>query len=306
MSDLRRPTARQMEIRNAPELGLLITAPAGCGKTEALALRVRGLIDREEVEYPRRALILTFTNRARENVADRLLEHLSTEEVRRFVTVHNFHGLAARIIKSHGNTIGLDDEWTLPEGDWVAQECRARNLPWQQSALVKSHLQQAKLLTCTDDGIADELQKIGHPLTILIEQKRRDERRLTYDDLPRLADLILGVEAVADLYQEHFRIAIVDEFQDLTLQQLRIVQRICSGRTTYAGDLAQGIYSFTGASPSAVLTSIRREVDREITFSEIPQVFACCSVAGERHGGTDRRSPADALRREALAWRRAG
>ena len=34
------PTAGQLAIRDADELGLLVLAPAGCGKTEALALRV--------------------------------------------------------------------------------------------------------------------------------------------------------------------------------------------------------------------------------------------------------------------------
>ncbi|MDU3273348.1 MAG: UvrD-helicase domain-containing protein, partial [Cutibacterium sp.] len=40
---------------------------------------------------------------------------------------------------------------------------------------------------------------------------------------------------VADLYREHFGALIVDEFQDLTPQQLRIVNRIGYRRTTYAG-----------------------------------------------------------------------
>ncbi|ALN14477.1 UvrD-helicase domain-containing protein [Acidipropionibacterium acidipropionici] len=75
------------------------------------------------------------------------------------------------------------------------------------------------------------------------------EKRLTYDDLPRVAELLLNDDAVASLYRNHFSAVIVDEFQDLTPQQLRIVNRIGLGKTTYAGDLAQGIYSFAGAQP---------------------------------------------------------
>ena len=44
-----KPTDKQLEIRNAPELDVLVVAPAGCGKTEALALRVAGLLERRVV-----------------------------------------------------------------------------------------------------------------------------------------------------------------------------------------------------------------------------------------------------------------
>lgn len=60
----------------------------------------------------------------------------------------------------------------------------------------------------------------------------------------------------------------VDEFQDLTPQQLRIINRIGAGRTTYAGDLAQGIYGFTGAKPEEVYAQITDEVGEVVQLTE--------------------------------------
>ncbi|MBM6622129.1 ATP-dependent helicase [Micrococcaceae bacterium RIT802] len=264
----REPTARQLEIRDAPELGLLVTAPAGCGKTEALALRIKGLIEQGKVSYPRRLLVLTFTNRAKENIQERLREHVDERSIREYVTVHNFHGLSARIIRAHGNVIGIGEEWQLPLSDWVGEECRKLRLNWKQSNLIRANLQHVKLATITDEEVRSALVQVNHPTTSRIEQKRTSEKILTYEDLPRLADLILQNDHVAELYREHFCGLVVDEFQDLTPQQLRIVQRIGWRRTTYAGDLAQGIYSFAGADPEVVLNGISREIQRTITFAE--------------------------------------
>src|SRR5690606_662095 len=100
------------------ELGMLVTAPAGCGKSEALALRVQGMIRRGVAVGARRILVATFSNRAKDNIRERLRAYLAPTEMRDKVTVVNFHGLSARIYKSHAGSIGLDPEWTLPENNW--------------------------------------------------------------------------------------------------------------------------------------------------------------------------------------------
>lgn len=262
------PTGRQTEIRDHQPLGLIITAPAGCGKTEALALRVRGLIDRGAVSPPRRILIVTFTNRAKENVDERLRIHLSSAEMSRYITVHNLHGLSSRIIAAHGNTIGLDDSWKLPDSDWIGQKLRSQGLASKQKQLISGNLQQAKLETRPDSGVLEHLTALAHQPTLDLELERQRCKQLTYDDLPRLADLILENDDVAELYRQHFACIIVDEFQDLTLQQLSIIQRIGQRKTTYAGDLAQGIYGFAGAAPEQVLAAAKAEGISEISFAE--------------------------------------
>jgi DNA helicase-2/ATP-dependent DNA helicase PcrA len=262
------PTRSQVEIRDAPELGLLITAPAGCGKTEALALRVQGLVRRRVVQPPHKILVVTFTNRARDNIRERLAEYLRPGEISEHITIHNLHGLANRIVQAHGNVIGLDDGWEPPDTDWVTNQCRLLKLNSAQSGIVKGHIQAAKLITQTDEEVAAYLAQTRHPIAIGIERKRVDDRVLTYDDLPRLAALILRNDSVAELYRLHFGAVIVDEFQDLTRQQMDILQRIASRKITFAGDLAQGIYGFAGAEPEYILDEARKETTREIVFAE--------------------------------------
>ena len=262
------PTVSQLQIRDQAALDLRIIAPAGCGKTEALALRVVGLIDRGSVVPPRRILVLTFSKRARDNIRERLQSYLSPGQLRDLVTVINFHGLSGRLIEAHGNVIGLDPAFELPTSDWVGAQCRTRKLSFQHSRFVETTLREAKQEPRDDTAVAGALRLAGDTVAIDIEHLRLAERRLTYDDLPRLAELILGNDAVAELYRQHFACIVVDEFQDLTLQQLRIVTAIGYRRTTYAGDLAQAIYSFAGAQPEEVLRRIEDETEHEVSFAQ--------------------------------------
>lgn len=71
-------------------------------------MRIAGLIDGQHVRTPRRVLATTFTNRAKDNLRSRLNDHIASARMRDHVTVSNYHGLAARIIRAHGNVVGID------------------------------------------------------------------------------------------------------------------------------------------------------------------------------------------------------
>jgi DNA helicase-2/ATP-dependent DNA helicase PcrA len=285
-----RPTPSQLAIRDTRASDLLVIAPAGCGKTEALALRIQGLLQRGDVRAPQKVLVTTFSNRARDNVRERLQEYLPRSLLRDRVTITNFHGLAARLFRAHANVVDLDPAMTIPESDWVGQQCRARGFDFNTSAGVQATMRLAKQERRTDDEVEAYLSSPGREAALAIERQRIAEGRLTYDDLPRLAELILENDAVADLYQAQFGNVIVDEFQDLTPQQLRIVNRIGYKKTTYAGDLAQGIYGFAGAKPFDINSAIRAECTEVIEFCEShrssPSVLGMVNAMAPLTGGT--------------------
>lgn len=285
-----KPTTKQLEIRDALELHMVVVAPAGCGKTEALALRVAGLLERRVVTAPRRILVTTFSNRATDNIRERLRHHCSDATIRDRVTVTNFHGFASRIYQAHASTIGMDPSLLLPDSDWIGDQFRSRDTPWGTRDSVTELLRSLKQETLTDAQVAEGIELVGNALAKELEQLRVAEGRLTYDDLLRLAELILKDDTVARLYQEHFGAVVVDEFQDLTPQQLRVVNRVGYQRTTYAGDLAQGIYAFAGAKPEEVNASIKTECAKFVTLSEShrssPAVLAAVNTLADRTGGT--------------------
>ena len=236
------PSDTQKRVRDHASLALLLVAPAGWGKTETLAMRIARLIDRHDVSVPRRVLVTTFTNRSKDNLRSRLRDHISAARLRDHVTVSNFHGLAARIIRAHGNVIGIDPTVELPENDWVGEQLHQLGVQYKAKDAAMDILRTTKQQALSDDQVAVALDAHGDQTAIALEKKRIAENRATYDDLLRYAELILANDAVADLYRNHFGAVIVDEYQDLTPQQLRVLTRIGEGRITFAGDLAQGIY----------------------------------------------------------------
>lgn len=288
------PTAAQAEIRDEQELGLLVIAPAGCGKTEALALRAAGLLERGQVRRPSRILVTTFSNRARDNIKERLHQYLPEATTRDSVTISNFHGLAARIFRAHANVIGMDPGMTIPDSDWVAAKCRERRLRYARAGEVQDIVRTVKQEPRDDKAVREVLAGIGDRDAIEIEAQRITEHRLTYDDLLRVCELILGNDDVADLYRCLFPCVIVDEFQDLTPQQLRVIRRIGRGRTTFAGDIAQGIYGFAGAAPVEVLREIEQEVSRRVIFADShrssPAVLEMVNALAPFTGGQQLRS----------------
>ncbi len=286
------PTTAQAAVRDHESLSLLVVAPAGCGKTEALALRIAGLLESGAVPAPKRILAVTFTHRAKDNIRERLGRYVPLGVQRERVTVSNFHGLAARLIRAHGAVADVDPRINICETDWVREQCHSMGLGWDDIKAVEHALRVAKQETNTDEEVAGALAEWGNRLAVDIEALRIDQNRATYDDMLRYAEIILANDAVADLYATHFGAVIVDEYQDLTLQQLRVINRIADGRTTYAGDLAQGIFGFAGASPTQVDEGIRQECDSNIIeFDEShrssPAVLAMVNTMNSLTGGAD-------------------
>ncbi|GMA85876.1 hypothetical protein GCM10025868_11260 [Angustibacter aerolatus] len=208
----------------------MVVAPAGCGKTEALALRVAGLIERGVGGGGKRILVSTFSNRARDNIRDRMRAYLPTGTLRDRVTVTNFHGLSARIVRAHARTIGLDPEITLPESDWVGEQCRRWGWGWGQIGPAAQALKTAKQQALDDVAVERLLLDMGASGAVELERERLLQHRLTYDDLPRLAELLLTNESVASLYRNHFDAVVVDEFQDLTPQQYESCRQLVTAR----------------------------------------------------------------------------
>lgn len=276
------PTKEQQEIYDYCPLDMIITAPVGCGKTEALAYRAKGLISRFNFDgNGRKLLIVTFTNQARDNINERLKKYVGTQALKRYVIVCNFHGLASRIINSHRSVIDFDENWRIANFDWSRRAINTLNCSQNVKQEVATALQAAKQQHISDIDVAEQLRHLPSPIKELaasIEALRIKEKIITYDDQIRIALWILRNNNVAKVYKNHFFAALVDEFQDLTPHQLTLVKTLCGENVTYAGDLAQSIFSFAGADSQLTYRLIARDNRKQIkllkSFRSSPAVLS--------------------------------
>lgn len=254
-------TTSQNDPAQSPAANLLVIAPPGCGKTQLLARRAAYLIP--QLEPNQRILALTFSNKARENLADRLRRVIGSHAFRRYIRMRNFHGHASELLRAHGKTIGLDPGFPQPTSRALDQVVKAQLAGLSIAAAaerrkaMESTLGWAKQEPRTDTEVTDILVAAGNADAIAVEAAWREAGLMSYDDLLRHAQRLLHVDAIANLYQHHYGAVLVDEFQDLSLQQLDLALRSVTTSRTFVGDPLQGIYTWAGARPVEVEAQLR-------------------------------------------------
>ncbi|WP_195210236.1 UvrD-helicase domain-containing protein [Actinomarinicola tropica] len=275
----------------------LLTAPPGCGKTEGIARWLRVLVERGELLPPRRALGLTFSNKAKANLRSRLRRELGPRWWR-WATVTNFHGWAFHLHQHHCTSIGLDPLEIAPQRGWQATTTRAicREYECEEEELQRV-LRSCKLGAYDDDTVIERLDDYGMGAALAYEQRIREAGRRDFNDLIRLGLLVLGEPRVVSLYRERFAVVVVDEVQDLSLAQFDLASPIAPGRTLWAGDAAQGIYGFAGAQPDLVVERIRGrdacEIELTASYRSSPPVLRAVSALSKALGGQDVRAASE-------------
>ncbi len=281
------PSEPQRAAAESAQPNLLVIAPPGCGKTELLALRALELIPR--LGANQRILALTFTNRAKANLEERLKRVLGRDRFRRYVSVRNFHGHAAEIVRAHGSTLGLPvDDLVMPASTTLKKALdRATADPALQRAATEA-LAVAKRRPLSDEDLIETLSGPGAELARSVEADRILANELHYEDLLRHAQRLLAIDEVANLYRRHYGALLVDEFQDLSPQQLEIALASCDASRTFVGDPSQGIYSWAGAEPIAVEAQLREmcgePVPLTVSFRSSPSVLSVVNGVAGRLG----------------------
>ncbi len=241
----------------------LILAGAGSGKTRTLTYRVAYLLHKGV--RPQNILLLTFTNKAAREMLDRV-EDL-TGVSRRYFWGGTFHSVGQRILRQHGETIGLKRNFNIldeGEAEGILKEAiqqidpkflKSKDNP--KAKLIHNLISYARN-TCR--LVADEAKdRFLHSPTVAeriaefyerYRELKLEQQVSDYDDLLEyLLQLLQQNAEVRDAYQNLFRHILVDEYQDTNQLQSRIIDAL-SGQykqVMAVGDDAQCIYTWRGA-----------------------------------------------------------
>ena len=248
----------------------LVIAGAGSGKTRVLTYKIAYLL--EQGMAPWNILALTFTNKAADEMKQRIGRQVG-EERARGLWMGTFHSIFARILRNESSSIGFSSNFTIYDAadskSLVKTIIREMALDEKQykPGTVLSHISAAKNRLVSPDAYsrdaqlqkADQAAKI--PATAEIYRRYMNRCRqsdaLDFDDiLVYTYSLFYRHPEILKKYEEKFQYVLVDEYQDTNYAQHAIVWQLTqhTRKVCVVGDDAQSIYSFRGANIDNILT----------------------------------------------------
>lgn len=252
----------QVEAVTHCEGPLLILAGAGSGKTTVLTRRVAYLIARGA--SPRSILAITFTNKAAQEMKDRIEALLGPEG--KGVWAMTFHSACVRILRAELPGIGRSGRFAIFDTQDQVKIIRSvlKELDLSEKRYpprgVLSAISRAK-----DNlmGPEDYSRSAGtfyetkvSQAYALYQQKLAEQGGMDFDDLIMETVLMLReYPSILAKYQERFQHILVDEYQDTNRAQYEWTRLLAQGHRQIAvvGDDDQSIYTFRGADLRNIL-----------------------------------------------------
>lgn len=298
-----------------------LQAGPGTGKTSALAKRILSLL--EEGVDAASMLVLTFSNKAAGELAERIAAAAPDKAAR--ISIGTFHAFGLDLVRRHYDQLGLPPDPVLfDRSDAIAvlEEIlptlplvHYRNL-WDPALVLRDvlgaisrakdelvdaggyrTLTEAMLAEAADAEAIEAARKCLEVAEIYerYEQAKHDHGAVDFGDLiMRPALLLEGDPALRAAMRLRHRHVLVDEYQDVNRASVRLVKALAGDgkRLWVVGDARQSIYRFRGAS-SANMAAFRSTyplavADRlEINYRSTQQIVDAFTAFAPEMGASE-------------------
>lgn len=271
LDDLNERQREAVEHREGP---LLIVAGAGAGKTRVIAHRILHLI--KSGVAPKSILAITFTNKAAQEMRDRVSVLLASEGAPMFEAyqhrgaggpfISTFHSLGARLLRDHAALAGLAPRFSIfDRGDSLhaiknATKAAGFDPKNFEPPKILGAISRQKGEGVTADEFAEQASdffpRVVSRVWDVYEKTLTEEKAVDFDDLLLKTMLLLkNNAALRERYQAQWNYIHIDEYQDTNRVQYDIARLLAEGHKNIAvvGDVDQNIYQWRGASMKNML-----------------------------------------------------
>ena len=242
---------------------LLIIAGAGSGKTRVITYKVAYLI--ENGVLPENILAITFTNKAANEMKERVANILGESSKKIFIST--FHKFCGRILRVFIESIGYNRNFTIYDTDDQKKILTKiiKELGFDDKK-VKARAVANRISYCKNHDISidefkksakSDMEKIYVRCFEVYDKKMFENNAIDFDDMLLLTVKILKEnEKIRQQLSNQFKYILVDEYQDTNMVQFEIIKLLTldgSNKLTVVGDDDQSIYKFRGADIRNIL-----------------------------------------------------
>lgn len=252
----------QLSAVKASEFAVLVLAGAGTGKTRVIVERILWLIEEQKVP-PNRILAVTFTNKAADEMKQRILCAIGNEK-ESLPWIGTFHSFGLQFLRRFSSYLpelkenfivfDEDDQVSLMKRVLKDNPALAEHFTPREAVKIISGFKQKILTPLEDHRFNNNLPLIE--LWDCYHKALRENNAVDFDDLISLPVMILEKnEILKERVRNFYSDILVDEYQDTNHAQFRLLQCLkgSGNRIFVVGDEDQCIYSWRGSELSNIL-----------------------------------------------------
>jgi len=291
----------QQAAVTATEGFIRVIAGAGAGKTKALAHRYAYLVKTGGI-HPRNILCVTFTNKAAGEMKRRVRSLVGDGYDTSLITT--YHGFCVRVLRADidklfypKNFVILDraDQKTILEEIYDELELKLDYASFQKilQKISLSKADPAYVAAMTNPAYVYKEAPADTDARILqmYQQRQKKVFGLDFDDLVNFTFHIFATHAdVLEKWQEQLHYIQVDEFQDSSNREMRLLDMLCAtnGNLFVVGDPDQNIYEWRGARVEILVDFDQHYADTQTiilnqNYRSTPQILAVANSLIEKN-----------------------
>jgi len=270
----------QQKVVEHVEGPLAVLSVGGAGKTHSVIEKIKHLITNLEI-LPSRVWAVTFTNRAAQEMRDRLEGEISKSDIKR-IKMSTIHSMAYQINKQGMSVVEPYKKMpTILFNSGTAiyhlfKFCKNENLPNKNAHMYMGIISKAKKKLVTTKNFdrfypygkdtrgteSNHINRDCHKVFVEYQSYLKKRNMMDYDDMlvncynmlinPKYADYVSAL-------QDRIEYLIVDEAQDISSLSYKIFKILIKKHNNFSllGDFRQAIFAFIGAEPSEALKFIK-------------------------------------------------
>ncbi len=258
MEYLKKLNKNQKEAVISEEKYLRIVAGAGSGKTRVLTSRIIHLI--KEGVRPYNILAITFTNKAANEMRERVLNTLENLDSKPYI--FTFHSFCARFLREESKLINYNSDFNIIDDEdkqrLLKEIVKEKNFhkDYLEVKTLSNYISYRKTYYYNrkftiSSGFSEELEKDKNDVFEIYERRLKRMNSVDFDDLLlKVYKILVQHKETLTKWQNRYRHILVDEFQDTNDLQFELVKLLVGEQNHLfvVGDPDQTIYTWRGAN----------------------------------------------------------